>query len=98
MLLPDACAFDVPALMRLFGVNDAPASVLKAPQNCASSFGMPSVSPGPPDPRSIRESYHATASCPVVGSSDIFGKNWLLVVVSSLTLTPALHVAPMSSE
>src|SRR5258708_4452333 len=82
----------------MFGVNVCPPSVLNAPQNWASSFGMPLVSPGPPRPRSFRESYHTTARFPVVGSSEIFGRNWLFVVLSSFTRTGALHVAPSSSE
>src|SRR5712691_4002254 len=98
MLLVESCAFDVLALMRMFGVKDAPPSLLKAPQNCASSLGMPSVSPLPPRPRSLRESYQTTARFPLVGSSEIFGRNWLFTVRSSLTRTASLQVAPPSSE
>src|SRR5437867_9380412 len=98
MLLPESCEFDVPVLIWKFGVKETPPSALNAPQNCASSFGMPSVSPGPPAPRSARESYHTTARLPVVGSREIFGRNWLLLVPSSFTRTAALHVAPPSSE
>src|ERR1041385_2434045 len=98
MPLPESCEFDVPALICRFGVKDTPPSVLKEPQNWASSFGTPSVSPAPPVPRSARESYQTTANLPVVWSSEIFGRNWLLVVASSLTRTPLLQVAPPSSE
>jgi len=68
------------------------------PQNWASSFRMPSASPGPPVPKSLRESYQTTARLPVVGSREIFGRNWLLAVLSSFTRTAALQVAPLSSE
>src|SRR5690242_6132310 len=98
MPLPESCEFEVPALIWMLGVKLCPPSVLKAPQNCASSLGTPSVSPGPPVPRSLRASYHTTASLPLVGSSEILGRNWLLVVWSSLTRTPPLHVTPLSSE
>src|SRR5437588_903788 len=98
MAFPESCEFDVPALIWMFGVNVSPPSVLNDPQNWASSFGTPSVSPGPPLPRSLRESYHTTARFPVVGSSEIFGRNWLFFVWSSFTRTPLLHVAPLSSE
>src|SRR4051812_23222463 len=47
-----------------------------------------------PAPRSLRLSYQTTARLPVVGSSEIFGRNWLLAVVSSFTRTAALQVAP----
>src|SRR5438132_1280860 len=98
MWFPESCEFDVPALIWMFGVNVCPAFVLNAPQNWASSFGTPSVSPDPPVPRSFRESYHTTARFPVVGSSEIFGRNWLFFVLSSFTRTGLLHVAPSSSE
>src|SRR6266849_1995658 len=51
-----------------------------------------------PAPRSRRESYQTAARLPVVGSSEILGRNWLFTVESSLTRTPELHVAPPSSE
>src|SRR5713101_239229 len=89
--------FDVPALIWMLLVNVCP-SLLNAPQNCASSFGRPSVSPAPPLPRSLRASYQTTAICPVVGSSEILGRNWLLALLSSFTRTGVLHVAPPSSE
>src|SRR3989442_925910 len=92
-----SCEFDVPALIWMLLANVCP-SLLNAPQNWASSFGTPSVSPAPPVPRSLRASYQTTAMSPVVGSSEIFGRNWLFVVVSSLTRTGALHVAPASTE
>src|SRR6266536_650718 len=98
MPLPESCEFEVPALIWKLGVKDAPPSVLKAPQNWASSLGMPSVSPAPPVPRSARESYQTTDRFPVVWSREIFGRNWLLVVASSLTRTPLLQVAPLLSE
>src|SRR4051794_10242241 len=98
MPLCASAAFDVPALMRMLGENVSPPSVLNDPQYCASSFGTPSVSPLPPVPRSLRASYHVAARLPDVGSSESFGRNWLLVVASSLTRTGALHVAPWSSE
>src|SRR5712691_7474078 len=98
MPLPESGEFDVPALIWMLGVNEVPPSVLNAPQNCASSLGMPSVSPGPPSPRSALASYQPTARLPVVGSREIFGRNWLLVVRSSFTRTGALQVAPPSSE
>src|SRR5205085_4613567 len=98
MWLPETCEFDVPALIWIFGVKDVPPLVLKAPQTCASSLGMPSVSPAPPAPRSFRESYQTTARLPVVWSSEILGMNWLFLVLSSFTRTPALQVAPLSSE
>src|SRR6478752_3016681 len=98
MPFPESCELEVPALIWMFVVNEAPPLVLNAPQNCASSFGRPLVSPGPPAPRSSLESCQDTARLPVVGSSAIFGRNWLFLVVSSFTRTPALHVAPPSSE
>src|SRR5215469_16654435 len=98
MPLPESCEFDVPALIWMLGVNVCPPSMLNAPQNCASSLGTPSVSPGPPVPRSLRASYQTTARLPLVGSSAILGKNWLFCVVSSFTRTPLLHVVPPSSE
>src|SRR5712692_10358408 len=94
MAFPESCEFDVPALIWMFALNVCPPSVLNAPQNWASSLGTPSVSPGPPVPRSFRESYHTTARFPVVGSSEIFGRNWLFFVLSSFTRTGALHVPP----
>src|ERR671936_1184754 len=97
MWFPESWEFDVPALIWRFGVKVCP-SLEKAPQNCASSFGTPSVSPAPPVPKSARESYQTTAILPVVGSSEIFGRNWLLDVASSFTRTAALQVAPPSSE
>src|SRR5438128_996944 len=63
-----------------------------------SSLGTPFVSPAPWSPLSFRASYHATATKPVVGSREILGLNWLVVPVSSLTLTGVLHVAPSLSE
>src|SRR6266849_3963269 len=98
MPLPESCEFDVPALIWMFVVNVRPPSVLNAPQNWASSLGMPSVSPDPPMPRSFRQSYHTKARFPVVGSSEIFDRNWLFFVWSSFTRTGLLHVAPSSSE
>src|SRR6266487_3209969 len=97
MWFPESCEFDVPALIWKFG-NVSPPFVLNAPQNWASSFGTPSVSPGPPVPRSFRESYHTTASFPLFGSSEIFGRNWLFFVWSLFTRTGLLHVAPLLSE
>src|SRR2546421_6535663 len=52
MPFPESCEFEVPALIWMFVVNVCPPSVLNAPQNWASSFGTPSLSPGPPVPRS----------------------------------------------
>src|SRR6266516_7851652 len=98
MWFPESCEFDVPALIWMFEVNVFPPSLLNAPQNWASSFGTPSVSPGPPVPRSLRESYQTTARFPLVGSSEIFGRNWLFFVLSLFTRTGALHVAPLLSE
>src|SRR3989440_8400333 len=98
MPLPESCEFDVPVLIWMFAVKVCPPSLLNDPQNWASSLGTPSVSPGPPVPRSFRESYHTTARFPVVGSSEIFGRNWLFFVRSSFTLTGLLHVVPSSSE
>ena len=54
-------AFDVPSLTWKFGANVAPPSVENVAQIWTSSFGTPSVSPGPPFPRSFRASYHDTA-------------------------------------
>src|SRR5262249_23827426 len=73
-------------------------SVENPAQYCASELRSPSVSPGPPTPRSARESYHETARLPEVGSSEIFGRNWLLRPVSWFTRTASLHVAPPVSE
>src|SRR4051794_36683382 len=92
-----SCELDVPALIWIFLVNDVP-SLLNAPKNWASLFGRPSVSPGAPRPRSLRESYQTTAILPVVGSSEIFGRNWLFTVASSLTRTGGLQVEPVVSE
>src|SRR5512140_798512 len=89
---------DVPALIWMLGLKLSPPSVLNEPHSCASVLGRPSVSPVPPVPRSLRASYQVTARLPVVGSSDIFGMNWLLTVLSSFTRTPPLQVAPLSSE
>src|SRR6266487_2633695 len=96
--LPESWELEVPPLIWMLGVKLAAPLVLNAPQNWASSFGMPLVSPGPPAPRSLRLSYQTTAMLPVVGSSEIFGRNWLLAVVSAFTRTAALQVAPLSSE
>src|SRR6266498_3028391 len=98
MLLPESWELEVPALICRLGVKLVPPLVLNAPQNWASSLAIPSVSPGPPAPRSLRLSYQTAASLPVVGSSEIFGRNWLLTVWSSLTRTAGLHVAPLLSE
>ena len=87
----------MPALIWRLGVKLVP-SLEKAPQNCASSFETPFVSPVPPVPRSLRESYQTTAIWPLVGSIAILGMNWLFVPVSSFTRTGALHVVPESSE
>src|SRR2546423_13404730 len=89
--------FEVPALTRRFE-NVAPPSVENPAQYRASSFGRPSVSPAPPVPRSARESYHDATRFPVVGSSEIFGRNWLFDPTSWFTRTGELHVAPSSSE
>src|SRR5207249_1987849 len=97
MPFPESCEFDVPWLIRVFALNETP-SELNAPQTWASSLGTPSVSPAPPVPRSFRASYQITAICPVVGSSEIFGRNCEFVVVSSLTRVGPLHVAPPSTE
>src|ERR671931_593646 len=96
--LSDQAGFEVPALIWMLGANETPPSVLNEPQNWASSFGRPSVSPGPPAPRSLRASYQTTAMSPVVGSSAILGRNWLFAVASSFTRLGALQVAPLSSE
>src|SRR5260370_8080833 len=96
MAFPESCEFDVPALIWMFALNVCPPSLLNAPQNWASSFGTPLVSPGPPVPRSFRESYHTTARFPVVGSSEIFGRNWLFVVRASFPRPPLPHLAPPS--
>src|SRR6266545_982371 len=98
MPLPESWELEVPALIRMLGVKLAPPVVLNAPQNWASSFGIPSVSPGPPVPASLRASYQTAATLPVVGSSEIFGRNWLLAVWSSFSRTAALQLAPPSSE
>src|ERR1041384_6434416 len=98
MPLPESCEFEVPALIRIFGPNEAPPFVLNAPQNCASVLGRPSVSPEPPVPRSLRASYQTVARLPVVWSSAILGRNWLFTVLSLLTRTPELQVDPLSSE
>ena len=58
MWLPESCEFDVPALIWMFEVNVCP-SPLNAPQNWASSFGSPSVSPAPPVPESFRVAAHS---------------------------------------
>src|SRR5438105_10700133 len=75
-----------------------PWSVLMAKSSSASSFATPFVSSGAPCPLSLRQSYHVNARNPVVWSRAIFGLNWLLVVVSLLSLIGELHVAPESSE
>src|SRR5712692_7074726 len=98
MPLPEACEFDVPALIWMFLPNVCPPSVLNAPQNWASSLAMPLGSVGPPCPRSLRQSYQTTATFPVVGSSEILERKWLFWVVSSFTRTGVLHVWPWSSE
>src|SRR5215510_11704379 len=98
MPLPERRELEVPPLIWKFAVKLAPPLALNAPQNCASSLAIPSVSPGPPVPRSLRLSYQTVASLPVVGSSDSLGRNWLLTVWSSLTRTAPLHVAPLLSE
>src|SRR5512137_2858741 len=98
MWFVESWEFDVPALICIFGEKVKPTYVLNDPQNCASSFGVPFVSPAPPLPRSARASYHTTARFPVVWSRAIFGKNWLSTPLSSFTRTPALQVVPLSSE
>src|SRR5713226_5953106 len=96
MPLCASAAFEVPVLICRLGVNACP-SALNAPQNWASVLGRPSVSP-PPVPVSLRASYQATARFPVLGSSEILGRNWLLVVASSLTRTGVLQLEPWLSE
>src|SRR5689334_12658951 len=93
-----SAAFDVPALTWTFGAHVVPASLLTVTQYWASSFGMPSVSPGPLSPRSLRASWKPTAMYPVVGSSEMCGLNWLFVPASSLTFVEDDHVAPSLSE
>src|ERR1041385_8544941 len=82
----------------MFGRPVCPPSSLTVAYTTASSFLMPSVSPGPWFPRSLRQSYHEMARLPVVWSSAIRGRNWLDVVASSFTRSSGLHVAPWSSE
>src|SRR5512142_1941681 len=89
---------DVPALIWKLGWNVCPPSVLNVPQYCASVLGRPSVSPEPPCPRSLRESYQVMARFPVLWSSDSFGRNWLFTVLSSFTRLGVLQVAPLLSE
>src|SRR6266849_688675 len=91
MPLPESCEFDVPALIWILALNVSPPSVLNAPQNCASSLGMPSVSPGPPNPRSFLQSYHTTAISPVVGSREIFRQE---LAVLSVVVIHADRSAP----
>src|SRR5437870_5176795 len=98
MPFPESGAFEVPALIRRLELALTPPSTLNAPHNWASVSATPSVSPGPPVPRSCRLSYHDIARYPVVSSSESLGRNWLLVVASSFTRRPALQVAPPSSE
>ena len=80
-------SFDVPALIWKFAPKDAPPVSLTAPQNCVLLLAA-----------SLRASCQVTATFPVVWSRDMLGRNWLLVVASSLTLTRGLHVAPLSVE
>ena len=89
--------FDVPALIWKLGRKLTPPSMLIAAKNCASSFGVPSLSPAPPAPRSFRASCQETAMYPVVGSTAMRGRNWLLVR-TSLTRTGVLQCRPSSSE
>src|SRR2546425_2831731 len=98
MELPESGELDVPAESWRLGEKLAPKSVLTAPKNCASSLATPLVSPGPCAPSSLRESCQVTATLPVVWSSASFGKNCERLVLSSLTRTGALQVAPLLSE
>src|SRR5712692_7642383 len=98
MRLTESAALDVPSLIWILPPHHTPPLVLKAPQNCASSLAILSVSPEPPAPRSRREWYQTAPRLPVVGSSEILGRNWLFTVESSLTRTPRLQVTPPSSE
>src|SRR5260370_34349485 len=66
----------------MFVVNVSPPSVLNAPQNWASSFGLPLfVSPGPPSPRSLRQSYQVTTRFPLFWSIETAALNWLFFVL-----------------
>jgi hypothetical protein len=75
----------------MFGVNEAPPSVLNEPQSCAS-FGTRRWRRSA-DPRSSHASHQTTARFPVVGLSEILTRNWVLVVVSSLIQPGPLQVA-----
>ena len=91
-------AFVVPWLTRKFGANVAPPFVVYVAHSWTSSLGIPSVSPAPPAPWSLRASYHDAAKFPVVWSTAMAGLIWLFVPVSSFSLRAELHEAPSSSE
>src|SRR5439155_11756390 len=94
--LPPAC--EIPAAIWVLACQVAPPSVLKDPNSTASSLATLFVDPDPGTPPSFRESYQVAPRKPVLWSSAIRGRNWLLVVASSFTRTAALHVTPLSSE
>ena len=89
----ESAAFDVPALTCAFE-NVAPPSVENAGPVLRVVVHDAVGVAGAWSPMSARESYQETARLPDVGSSEIFGRNWLLALASLLTLTGALHVAP----
>src|SRR5215813_1401173 len=81
----------------MLGRKWAPPSTLTVPHICVSVFGTPSVSPAPL-PVSLRASCQLTPTNPVVWSTASHDMNWLLVPLSSLTITGVLQLAPPSSE
>src|SRR5207248_9931825 len=72
--------------------------VESAAQVWTSRLGITSVPPHPPVPRSFRVSYQERATSPLDWSRAIDGSYWLLVVLSSFSLTAGDQVAPLSSE
>src|SRR3954467_2440947 len=94
--LPPVAALFQPGWIVKFGCHVTPPSRLIEPQICASSFWMPLVPLGT-TPLSLRQSYHAAARAPVVGSTEILPRNWLRVVLSSFTRIGLLQVAPLLS-
>src|SRR5712692_1699797 len=86
MMEPEVAAFDVPALIWKLAENVVPSSLV-AHQNCAVVLVA-----------ELRASCQVTAILPVVWSSAIRCRNWLLVPASSLTRTGELHEVPLLSE
>src|SRR4051794_3305657 len=90
MLLPLSASLEGPALTRTLGKYDRPPSTLTVAYTSASSLGVPSAV-------SLRASYQARPTLPVVWSTAMLGRNWLSGL-GSFTTTGPLQVWPLLSE